>query len=103
MAFLSLLLSRLTVLYLQATEVQSFVQNNPHLGFALILQLTGVNGSQQFDKLTKTKTVESILASMNVEGIDEYTRYLLVQSSVADGEDRYYIVAFSAFGIPDHL
>ncbi|KAJ7751995.1 DNA polymerase phi-domain-containing protein [Mycena metata] len=43
-----------------ATDVQTFVQKKPQLGFALILQLTGVNGSQQFDKLTKSKTVESI-------------------------------------------
>lgn len=64
---------------LQAAEVQAFVQSNPHLGFALILQLTGVNGNQQFDKLTKTKTVQSILTSMNSEGIKDYISYLFTQ------------------------
>ncbi|KAG6821076.1 hypothetical protein H0H93_007235 [Arthromyces matolae] len=60
-----------------ATDVQTFVQSNPQLGFALILQLTGVHGSQQFDKLTKTKTVESILTSMDSEGVKRYIENLL--------------------------
>uniref|UniRef100_UPI0028988587 hypothetical protein n=1 Tax=Staphylococcus aureus TaxID=1280 RepID=UPI0028988587 len=55
------------------------VKNNPTLGFTLILQLTGVNGSRQFDKLTKTKTVESILTSMDDAGIRTYIDYLLQQ------------------------
>ena len=36
-----------------------------------------MNGNQQFDKLTKTKTVESILATMNVDGIQNYIGHLL--------------------------
>ena len=59
--------------------MQNVVQNNPTIGFTLILQLTGVNGSRQFDKLTKTKTIESILLSMNAEGITNYIKYLLGQ------------------------
>lgn len=55
------------------------MKNNPKNGFALILQLTGVNGSRQFDKLTKTKTVESILTSMDEDGIQSYIDYLLKQ------------------------
>ncbi|RDB24111.1 DNA polymerase V [Hypsizygus marmoreus] len=69
-----------------ATEVQTFVQSNPQLGFALILQLTGVHGSQQFDKLTKTKTVETILISMDVDGIKNYISYLLTQVNVPKGQ-----------------
>ncbi|KAF7338414.1 hypothetical protein MVEN_02067200 [Mycena venus] len=61
----------------QAADIQTFVQKQPQLGFALILQLTGVNGSQQFDKLTKSKTVESILASMNANGIKNYITHLV--------------------------
>ncbi|KAG6841689.1 hypothetical protein C0991_008327 [Blastosporella zonata] len=68
------------------TDVQAFVQSNPHLGFALIFQLTGVNGSHQFDKLTKTKTVEGILTSMDAEGIKSYITYLLGQVSVPTGQ-----------------
>lgn len=59
--------------------MQAFVQSNPQLGFALILQLTGANGNHQFDKLTKTKTVETILTSMDAEGIKTYIEYLLGQ------------------------
>ncbi|KAI0654742.1 DNA polymerase phi-domain-containing protein [Cubamyces menziesii] len=62
-----------------ATDIQNVVKGNPRIGFSLILQLTGVNGSRQFDKLTKTKTVESILTSMDNEGIKSYIDYLLKQ------------------------
>jgi DNA polymerase phi len=79
----------LSGLALQATEVQTFVQSNPHLGFALILQLTGVNGSQQFDKLTKTKTVESILTSMDAEGVKNYIDYLLTQVNISEDNEKY--------------
>lgn len=63
----------------QAKHIQSFVQKNPALGFPLILQLTGVNGSKQFDKLTRTKTVESILTAMDADGIKSYVLSLLGQ------------------------
>jgi DNA polymerase phi len=65
---------------LQASSIPPLVQRNPTLGFTLILQLTGVNGSQQFDKLTRTKTVESILAAMDSEGISKYIEWLLGQT-----------------------
>ena len=45
----------------------------------MILQLTGVNGSKQFDKLTRTKTVESILTAMDADGIKSYVLSLLGQ------------------------
>jgi DNA polymerase phi len=80
---------------LQAAEVQTFVQGNPHLGFALILQLTGVNGSQQFDKLTKTKTIESILTSMEAEGVKNYINYLLTQVNTSGAYEKYAIFGCS--------
>lgn len=49
------------------------------MGFTLILQLTGPNGSRQFDKLTKTKTVESLLAAMDAKGIKSYVDHLIAQ------------------------
>ncbi|KAJ7694223.1 DNA polymerase phi-domain-containing protein [Mycena rosella] len=70
-----------------ATDIQAFVQKQPQLGFALILQLTGVNGSQQFDKLTKSKTVESILAAMNADGIKNYISHLIDQVNPAADPD----------------
>lgn len=66
---------------IQVAEIQTFVQRNPKLGFALILQLTGAHGSQQFDKLTKTKTVETILSAMDVNDIKQYIDHLLEQAN----------------------
>lgn len=70
----------------KSVDLQQVVKNNPTIGFTLVLQLTGVHGSRQFDKLTKTKTVESILLSMNAEGITNYIDYLLSQMN--DNKDR---------------
>jgi DNA polymerase phi len=64
----------------QAKEIISVVQKDPTLGFAFILQLTGVHGSQQFDKLTKTTTVESILTRMSAKDIKNYIAHLLGQA-----------------------
>jgi len=63
----------------QASDINSCVQDNPTLGFTLILQLTGVHGSKQFDNITKTKTVENIINSMGPEDIVNYINHLLEQ------------------------
>lgn len=68
----------------QATEVLEVVENDPTAGYSLVLQLTGTHGSHQFDKITKTKTVESILAKMDSDGIKEYLDYLLKQVNDED-------------------
>jgi DNA polymerase phi len=75
----------LIVRCLQASSIPRLVQRNPTLGFTLILQLTGINGSERFDKLTRTKTVEFILAAMDAEGISNYIKWLLGQFD--DGHD----------------
>ncbi|KAK7054956.1 DNA-directed DNA polymerase [Paramarasmius palmivorus] len=62
-------------------DVQKLVKDSPRLGFSLILQLTGVHGSQQFDKLTRTKTVETILTSMDTTAIKQYIDHLLKQAN----------------------
>jgi DNA polymerase phi len=59
------------------------------LGFALILQLTGTNGSQQFDKLTKTKTVESILTSLDSDGIKCYVDHLFKQTDEISADQKF--------------
>lgn len=64
------------------------MKQNPHLGFSLILQLTGVHGSQNFDKLTKTKTVSSIVSSLDTEGIKKYIQWLFSQVENLDATDR---------------
>ncbi|KAG1756485.1 DNA polymerase phi-domain-containing protein [Suillus paluster] len=67
-------------------DIQNFVQQNPELGYTLILQLTGIHGSHQFDKLTKTKTVESILSRMDGDGIMKYIQSLLEQMDGSDND-----------------
>ncbi|KAJ4488037.1 DNA polymerase phi-domain-containing protein [Lentinula aciculospora] len=69
-----------------AAEIHTFAQRNPKLGFALILQLTGVHGSQQFDKITKTKTVESIVSAMDIDDVKQYIDYLLKQANDSEVE-----------------
>jgi DNA polymerase phi len=81
----SLLLVYADCLVSQAKDIVSVVQKNPTLGFAFILQLTGVHGSQQFDKLTKTTTVESILTRMSAENIKNYIANLLGQADACPG------------------
>ncbi|KAK0483486.1 DNA polymerase phi-domain-containing protein [Armillaria novae-zelandiae] len=71
-----------------AIEVSNFVKERPQLGMGLIVQLTGVNGSRQFDQLTKTKTVESILSSMNADGITHYVDHLISQFNGNESVDK---------------
>ena len=69
----------------------TLVKERPQLGMGLIVQLTGANGSPQFDKLTRTKTVETILASMSADGIIQYVDHLIAQFNNCDGVDVYVV------------
>ncbi|KAK7689133.1 hypothetical protein QCA50_007824 [Cerrena zonata] len=79
-----------------ANDIQNLVKKDPTLGFALLLQLTGVHGSHQFDKLTRTKTVESILTSMDNEGIQRYIKHLLGQVNDGHGSEMSDVQAINA-------
>ncbi|EKM55908.1 uncharacterized protein PHACADRAFT_256841 [Phanerochaete carnosa HHB-10118-sp] len=79
-----------------ASDIQNVVKSNPTVGFALILQLTGVHGNHQFDKLTKTKTVETILANMSHDGIQSYIEYLLKQVNDEQGSQATEVLALNA-------
>ena len=59
-----------------ARLVQSIVKRNPSVGFTLLATLLGKHGRPDFDRATKTKTVESIMGSLNAEGVAEYVKYL---------------------------
>ncbi|KAI9313750.1 DNA polymerase phi-domain-containing protein [Dichotomocladium elegans] len=59
-----------------AKAIQKVAQDNKQVSFALVTQLVGKNGNQNFDRITKTKTVENILATMDNEGIKSYLEYL---------------------------
>lgn len=67
--------------------MQAIVEKDPQTGFTLVLQLTGTNGSFHFDRITKTKTVENILANMDGNGINAYVNYLLKQVNEGESDD----------------
>ncbi len=56
--------------------IQEVVKQHPHLGFVLVTQLIGKNGHPNFDSITKTKTVEQVLAALDVERVREYVQHL---------------------------
>lgn len=60
----------------QAATIQSVVDKHPAIGFTLVLQLIGHHGSKQFDKITRTKTVENLIASADVQGVKGYVEFL---------------------------
>lgn len=61
----------------KATEtIQDVVKEQPHLGFVLVTQLIGKNGHQNFDSITKTKTVEQVLSSLDIDRVREYVKHL---------------------------
>lgn len=61
----------------KATQtIQDVVKEQPHLGFALVTQLIGKNGHQNFDSITKTKTVEQVLSSLDIDRVREYVKHL---------------------------
>lgn len=57
------------------------------------MALMGTSGNQQFDRLTKTNTISSILASMNEEGLKRYKDYLLDQFKEREDEERLQILS----------
>lgn len=61
-----------------ALEMSDIAKTNREIGFQIILQLSGKNGVQQFDKVTNSKTVESIAANMDVAGVQNYIDHLLL-------------------------
>ncbi|SPO19935.1 related to DNA polymerase V [Ustilago trichophora] len=61
----------------KATQtIQDVVKEQPHLGFVLVTQLIGKNGHQNFDSITKTKTVEQVLSSLDIDRVREYVKHL---------------------------
>lgn len=73
------------------TEVISSVKSSPQAGFALVAQLLGKHGSQNFDNLTKTKTVEGLLSAMDAAGVKEYISWVvnLLATSSEDAKRKW--------------
>ena len=55
---------------------QAAAKLDPSLGFLLISQIVGKNGHQSFDKITNSKTVEGLLAHLDLQGVKDYLRHL---------------------------
>lgn len=71
-----------------AKQIQDVTKENSIVGFALLSQLLGKNGSRNFDRITKTKTVENIMGNLSVEGVQQYVTFLtgLILDTVQDDE-----------------
>lgn len=59
-----------------ALTIQQVAEQNKQVGFAVVSQLIGKYGDRQFDRITRTKTVENLLATMDSQGIRNYLTYL---------------------------
>ena len=78
-----------------ASIVQDVAKAHPNVGFALLSRLIGKHGRADFDRATKTKTVERILGSLNEEGVREYVAYLKGVVVKDDESDRCVITFLS--------
>ena len=63
------------------------VERHPSIGFSFVTHLQGAHGNQQFDRITRTKTVETILASTDIEGVKKYTATLVDQLREGGGAE----------------
>lgn len=74
--------------------VSDAVKRNQTAGVALVTQLLGEHGRQNFDRITHTKTIESILASLDESGVQQYLAYLRsIAYAPAASDDAKYITS----------
>ena len=60
----------------KAKTFSEVAKRNPDASYHLVL---GLIGQHEFDKVTKTKTVATMMESMSVEGFHRYIEYLKKQ------------------------
>ncbi|WFD20036.1 DNA-directed DNA polymerase [Malassezia caprae] len=76
------------------TYVGEAVKRSPTAGMALVTQLMGEHGRPNFDRVTHTKTIESILSSLDEAGIQKYLAYLRnVAYSPTDIDDKKHVAS----------
>ncbi|WFD27440.1 DNA-directed DNA polymerase [Malassezia nana] len=74
--------------------VSEAVKRSPTAGMALVTQLMGEHGRLNFDRVTHTKTIESILSSLDEAGIQKYLAYLrIVTYSPTDADDKKHVAS----------
>lgn len=59
-----------------AVSVEKCVEARPSAGLSLVLRLLGPQGNRQFDRITKTKIVETLLGKLDANAIREYVGFL---------------------------
>lgn len=76
------------------TYVGEAVKRSPTAGMALVTQLMGEHGRPNFDRVTHTKTIESILSSLDEAGIQKYLAYLRnVAYAPVDVDDKKHVAS----------
>lgn len=77
--FVNNLSSQKNILYKSAkqvaNELANTAKNNSHIGFQIILQVE--NGMKNFDGVTKTKTIETVMSLLDLSTVEAYLDYLL--------------------------
>ncbi|KAI8619328.1 DNA polymerase phi-domain-containing protein [Chytriomyces sp. MP71] len=70
-----------------AKQISTISSTSRQIGLQVVFQLIGKNGHQRFDSITRTKTVESIVGSLNEVEVQTYVKYLMdmVVKGGADG------------------
>lgn len=76
----------------KADDIKETVDKDQKAGFSLVMALLGGTDGQ-FDRLTNSKTVESILGSMDAAGVKAYVDHL-VQQAYGDGS---YVITLRSF------
>ncbi|KAH8829665.1 hypothetical protein DL96DRAFT_1708785 [Flagelloscypha sp. PMI_526] len=61
-----------------ANDVQAFVKQHPSTGLAFVTELD--RGNVPFDRLTKSNTIQSILGSMDADGIKQHLESILADA-----------------------
>ncbi|KAI9091861.1 DNA polymerase phi-domain-containing protein [Phlyctochytrium arcticum] len=59
-----------------AQSLAKLAQERKDIALQLVLQLVGKNGHHRFDSVTKTKTLETIIGSLEQEDVESYVKYL---------------------------
>ncbi|KAJ3245361.1 DNA-directed DNA polymerase [Chytriomyces hyalinus] len=59
-----------------AKQISTISSSSREIGLQVVFQLIGKHGHQRFDSITHTKTVESIVGSLNEAEVESYVKYL---------------------------
>lgn len=58
-------------------KIATFCEENPEFSLSIVMQMIGVKGFRDFDVRTKTKTIQTIMQSLDESSMLGYVRYLI--------------------------